>query len=219
MVNPPCIYLASSSPRRRELLDQLGVRFKVVAQDVPEEHAPGESPEAFVQRLALEKALAGRRSLASGALRRPVLGADTAVVVDDTLLGKPAGRAEALAMLARLSGRAHRVLSAVALVGERLDDVTNEGELRRGLGQYRTSVRLSESRVWFRPLDEREREAYWASGEPADKAGAYAIQGLGAIFVERLEGSYSGVMGLPLFETAELLRGCGIQLLPVSKTG
>jgi len=219
VVNPVDIYLASSSPRRRELLDQLGVRFAVVAQDVPERQQAGESPEAFVQRLALEKALAGRRGLAPAAPRRPVLGADTAVVVDDEILGKPAGREAALAMLARLSGRAHRVLSAVALVGEGPGDVSDEGELRQGLGQYRTSLRLSESRVWFRPLDEREREAYWASGEPADKAGGYAIQGLGAIFVKRLEGSYSGVMGLPLFETAELLQTCGVQVLPVSKTG
>jgi len=120
-------------------------------------------------------------------------------------------------MLARLSGHAHRVLSAVAVVS----DVTAAGELRPGVGQYRpmagSGVRLSESRVWFRAISERERAAYWASGEPADKAGAYAIQGLGAIFVERLEGSYSGVMGLPLFETAELLQACGIQVLPVSE--
>ncbi|HEX21908.1 MAG TPA: hypothetical protein ENH21_00580, partial [Chromatiales bacterium] len=102
---------------------------------------------------------------------------------------------------------------AVAVV----DASTDGGELRQRLGQYRTSVRLSESRVWFRRIDEWECAAYWASGEPVDKAGAYAIQGLGAMFVERLEGSYSGVMGLPLLETAELLRACGIQLLPVAK--
>ena len=209
MVSLPDIYLASSSPRRRELLDQLGVRFAVVAQDVPEHTVSGETPEAYVQRLALEKARAGWRCLSVDA-RRPVLGADTAVVVDNTVLGKPADREEALAMLAMLSGRAHRVLSAVAVV----DASTDGGELRQRLGQYRTSVRLSESRVWFRRIGERERAAYWASGEPVDKAGAYAIQGLGAMFVERLEGSYSGVMGLPLFETAELLRACGVQLLP-----
>jgi len=212
VVNPPDLYLASSSPRRRELLDQLGVRFAVVTQDVPEQWVPGETPEAYVQRLALAKAQAGWQALPADAARRPVLGADTAVVLDDMVLGKPADRAAALAMLAQLSGCAHRVLSAVAAVS----DVTDEGELRQGLRQYRTSVCLSESRVWFRPIDARERAAYWASGEPADKAGAYAIQGLGAIFVERLEGSYSGVMGLPLFETAELLQDCGIQVLPVA---
>ena len=212
MVSLPDIYLASSSPRRRELLDQLGVRFAVVAQDVPEHTVSGETPEAYVQRLALEKARAGWCCLPVGA-RCPVLGADTAVLVDDTVLGKPADREAALAMLAMLSGRAHRVLSAVAVV----DASTDGGELRQRLGQYRTSVRLSESRVWFRRIDEWECAAYWASGEPVDKAGAYAIQGLGAMFVERLEGSYSGVMGLPLLETAELLRACGIQLLPVAK--
>ncbi len=214
MVSLPDIYLASSSPRRRELLDRLGVRFAVVAQDVPERCASGETPEAYVQRLALEKAQAGRRCLPV-AVRCPVLGADTAVIVDGTVLGKPASREAALAMLAMLSGRAHRVLSAVAVVGDRVGNVTNKEELWQRVGQYRVSVRLSESRVWFRRVDEWEREAYWASGEPADKAGAYAIQGLGAMFVERLEGSYSGVMGLPLFETVELLRACGIQLLSV----
>lgn len=213
MVSLPDIYLASSSPRRRELLDQLGVRFAVVAQDVPEHYASDEAPEDYVQRLALEKARAGWQALPADAIRRPVLGADTAVVVDDTVLGKPADRAAALAMLAMLSGRAHRVLSAVAVVGATVSDVSDGGELRQRLGQYRTSVRLSESRVWFRRIDEQERAAYWASGEPADKAGGYAIQGLGAIFVERLDGSYSGVMGLPLFETAELLQGLGIELL------
>lgn len=212
MVSLPDIYLASSSPRRCELLDQLGVRFAVVAQDVPEHYVPGEMPETYVQRLAQEKAQAGWHCLPVDA-HGPVLGADTAVVVDNRVLGKPADREEALAMLAMLSGRVHRVLSAVAVVGARLSEVTNGGELRQRLGQYRTSVRLSESRVWFRRIDERQRAAYWASGEPADKAGGYAIQGLGAIFVERLDGSYSGVMGLPLFETAELLRACGIQLL------
>ncbi|MCF6211903.1 MAG: Maf family nucleotide pyrophosphatase [Gammaproteobacteria bacterium] len=210
----PDIYLASSSPRRRELLDQLGVRFAVVVQGVPEDYISGETPEAYVQRLALEKARAGWCCLPVDA-RCPVLGADTAVIVDDTVLGKPADREAALAMLAMLSGRAHRVLSAVAVVGARVSDATDKGELWQRLGQYRASVRLSESRVWFRRIDGWEYAAYWASGEPADKAGAYAIQGLGGMFVERLDGSYSGVMGLPLFETAELLRACGVQLLPV----
>ncbi len=214
MVSLPDVYLASSSPRRRELLDQLGVRCAVVAQSVPEHYAPDETPEAYVQRLALEKAQAGRHGLPV-TTRRPVLGADTAVIVDDRVLGKPAGREAALAMLAMLSGRAHRVLSAVAVVDDWGSDVTGNEERWQRVGQYRVSVRLSESRVWFRRIDEGEREAYWASGEPADKAGAYAIQGLGAMFVERLEGSYSGVMGLPLFETAELLRACGVQRLPI----
>ncbi|MGE0371214.1 MAG: nucleoside triphosphate pyrophosphatase, partial [Gammaproteobacteria bacterium] len=126
---------------------------------------------------------------------RLALGADTVVVLDGDVLLKPSGRAEALAMLARLSGRTHRVLSGVAVAGRR--------EL----------TRLSESRVTFRAIEAREREAYWETGEPADKAGAYAIQGVGAVFVTRLEGSYSGVVGLPLGETAEMLALCGVDIL------
>lgn len=194
-MNSPHIFLASASPRRRELLQQLGVRFEVLAQSVAEVRREGESPEAFAERLAREKAQAGWAQLAE-AQRLPVLGADTIVVVDEQVLGKPANRDETLAMLALLSGRTHRVLSAVALIG-----------------QDKVRSRVCESRVSFRIIDARERAAYWASGEPADKAGAYAIQGLGALFVERLEGSYSGVMGLPLFETGELLREFGIEML------
>ena len=194
-MNSPQLYLASASPRRRELLRQLGVRFEVLSQSVPERRRAGETPEALVERLAMEKAGAGWAQLAA-AQELPVLGADTVVVVDQQVLGKPAGRDEALSMLALLSGRRHRVLSAVAL-----------------MGQDGLRVAVSESWVSFRVMDSAERAAYWASGEPADKAGAYAIQGLGALFVRRLEGSYSGVMGLPLFETAELLREFGIELL------
>jgi len=184
------LYLASSSPRRRELLEQIGVHYKIRPVDVSERVNPGEAPEEYVLRLALAKARAGRAALAVPA---PVLGADTAVAVDDAILGKPRDRDDALAMLARLSGREHRVLSGVALV---------EGE--------REESRLSVTRVRFRVLAPGEAAAYWASGEPADKAGAYAIQGLAAVFVERIEGSYSGVMGLPLFETAELLERFGV---------
>ncbi|MCC6303097.1 MAG: septum formation inhibitor Maf [Gammaproteobacteria bacterium] len=185
------LILASTSPRRRELLSQLGVRFEVVAVEVDERVRPGEAPEAYVTRLAREKARAGAAAAGGSVL---ALGADTVVVLDGEVLQKPAGRDEALAMLARLSGRTHRVLSGVALAG-------------RGEG-----VRMSESRVTFRDIGVRERQAYWETGEPADKAGAYAIQGLGAIFVDRLEGSYSGVVGLPLRETAEMLAQCGVDL-------
>jgi septum formation protein len=195
MKDLPQIYLASASPRRRELLQQLGVRFAVLNQAVPEERRAGETPEAFVERLAVQKAEAGWAQLAPAA-RRPVLAADTAVVVDEQVLGKPADREAALAMLALLSGRSHRVLSAVAL-----------------MGQDRVRLRSSESQVSFRVIGAAEREAYWQSGEPADKAGAYAIQGLGALFVRHLAGSYSGVMGLPLFETGELLREFGIEII------
>jgi septum formation protein len=195
MKDLPQIYLTSASPRRRELLQQLGVRFAVLNQAVPEERRAGETPEAFVERLAVQKAEAGWAQLAPAA-RRPVLAADTAVVVDEQVLGKPADREAALAMLALLSGRSHRVLSAVAL-----------------MGQDRVRLRSSESQVSFRVIGAAEREAYWQSGEPADKAGAYAIQGLGALFVRHLAGSYSGVMGLPLFETGELLREFGIEII------
>ena len=182
------IHLASTSPRRRELLAQIGVRHDVVPVVVDETPRPAEAPAEYVLRLALAKARAGH------ALRgdRPVLGADTAVVVDDRILGKPLDRDDALGMLARLAGREHRVLTAVAVVGEREE------------------TRLSVSHVRFRPIDAAEAAAYWATGEPADKAGGYAVQGLGAIFVESIAGSYSGVMGLPLFETGELLRRAGI---------
>ncbi|QKT03095.1 septum formation inhibitor Maf [Ectothiorhodospiraceae bacterium 2226] len=193
-MEPFDVYLASNSPRRRELLVQIGVRFHVLAVEVDERARAGERPEALVARLALAKARAGMALLPAGE-RRPVLGADTLVAVDGEVLGKPRDEAQGLDMLARLSGRTHRVLSAVALAGH-----AGEG------------VRVSENAVTFRPLTPEERVAYWQSGEPADKAGAYAIQGKAALFVTRLEGSYSGVMGLPLFETGELLRGAGLRL-------
>ena len=196
----PQLYLASTSPRRRELLTQLGVVVEVVSQDVSEIRLATESPESYVQRLALEKASSGLNNL-GGDSSCPVLGADTVVVVENEVLGKPADKADAMAMLQRLSGRSHRVLSAVAVVG------------RDDLGQDRQEVRISESRVQFRAIAAKECEAYWDTGEPTDKAGSYAIQGLAAVFVERIEGSYSGVMGLPLFETGELLQQFGIEIL------
>jgi septum formation protein len=199
MMNSPQLYLASSSPRRRELLAQIGVVVEVVSQDVSENRLDGESPESYVKRLALEKARSGLAGLGDRSFL-PVLGADTAVVVENEVLGKPVDKADALAMLQRLSGRSHRVLSAVAVV--RRDD----------LGQDREDVRLSESVVEFRAITEKECEAYWHTGEPMDKAGAYAIQGLAAVFIDRIEGSYSGVMGLPLFETGELLQLFGIEI-------
>jgi len=182
------IHLASQSPRRRELLAQIGIRHDVLEVEVDETPRGGEAPAEYVLRLALAKARAGHRLRPD----RPVLGADTAVVQDDRILGKPLDRQDAAAMLAQLSGREHRVLTAVALVGDREE------------------TRLSVSRVRFRPIDAAEAAAYWETGEPADKAGGYAVQGLGALFVESIGGSYSGVMGLPLFETGELLRRAGI---------
>lgn len=190
------IILASASPRRRELLSQIAVRYEVLPVDVDETPRAGEVPELYAERIALAKAQAAA-AIAGG--DRPVLGADTSVVLGEQILGKPRDRAEGLAMLRSLSAATHRVLSAVALVWS-----------------GRQALRLCVSRVRFRSLSDAEIQAYWASGEPADKAGAYAIQGLGAVFVEHLEGSYSGVMGLPLYETAALLRECGIETLNIA---
>ncbi|MCK7575039.1 MAG: Maf-like protein [Chromatiales bacterium] len=189
------IYLASRSPRRAELLAQIGVRFAPVAAEIDETPRPGESPEDYVRRIAIEKAQAGCAAVASQD-PRPVLAADTAVIIDGEILGKPLDRPDFLRMMARLSGRTHQVLTGVALA--------QAGEVR---------YELSTSRVGFRVIDERERLAYWTSGEPHDKAGGYGIQGLGALFVAELQGSYSGVMGLPLYETGRLLHQAGIVLL------
>jgi len=189
------IYLASQSPRRRELLTQIGVRFQVLPVDVHEAPDSGESAQDYVRRVALDKARAGA-ACPQRSLDLPVLGSDTEVVVDGEVQGKPRDAEHGLAMLARLSGRSHQVLSAVALV-------------RGG----REEVVLSASTVHFRPLAEAEIRAYWTTGEPADKAGGYAIQGRAAVFVERLEGSFSGVMGLPLYETARLLKQFGVDVV------
>lgn len=193
------LYLASGSPRRRELLTQIAVPFLTQIAPIDENALPGESPIAYVERLARAKAQAGLAALAETA-DVVVLGADTAVVLDGRILGKPAGRDDALATLNALSGRTHQVLTAVALVSrERLES------------------RVVTSQVTFRPLSQAEIEAYWASGEPQDKAGCYGIQGLAAVFVSQLHGSYSAVVGLPLCETAALLAEFAIpcwQLLP-----
>jgi septum formation protein len=185
----PQIYLASRSPRRQELLRQVGVRFEVVPADVAEQPQPGQSAADYATAVALAKARAARAPQAL-----PVLGADTDVVVDGEILGKPRGRDEALAMLARLSGRSHEVYSGVAVV----------------LGA-RAETALSVTRVTFGAITRAQAGAYWDSGEPADKAGAYAIQGRGACFVREIHGSYSGVVGLPLHETLELLGRFGVQ--------
>ena len=189
------VYLASLSPRRWELLSQLGIAYEPLSIAVDETLSTGETPKHYVARLAIAKARAGQASL-QGRPPRPVLGADTTVVVERMILGKPRDREAGLAMLAALSGREHRVLSAVALVAG-----------------PREALRINESRVRFRELTPLECQAYWDTGEPADKAGAYAIQGRAAAFIVELNGSYSGVMGLPLFETAELLRDFAIHVL------
>ncbi len=192
-MSDPHLILASASPRRRELLDQLGLRYRVQPAHIAEHPRPGELPETYVQRIAAEKSLAAQ-GLSDDTL--PVLAADTEVVLDGEIFGKPADRAQAAGMLARLSGREHWVLSAVSL--------------RHGAHHWEA---LSISHLQFRDLTPAEIDLYWATGEPCDKAGAYAIQGLGALFVERLSGSYSGVMGLPLRETAGLLAHVGLDPL------
>ena len=208
------IHLASKSPRRRLLLDQIGIDYTIVDAPVDEARRAGESPVTFVERMASEKAQAGLAALGDTRMA-PVLAADTAVVLDDRVLGKPRDVEHAMEMLHALSGRMHRVISAVAIAGSNNCRPAAAGE--RGLpSDERTADRLSPriatciSRVWFREITLEERRTYCASDEPMDKAGAYAIQGRAAIFVERLDGSYSGVMGLPLFETAALLRENGI---------
>lgn len=189
------IYLASASPRRRELLRRIGIVFEVMPSNILEERARGESPEQYVVRAALDKAryVAGLVR-ARGLPARPVLGADTEVVLDGEILGKPRDRTHGIAMLRRLAARAHDVLSAVALVHD---------------GKEHTA--LSRSRVTFGPMSDAEIAAYWDSGEPADKAGAYGVQGHGARYIARLEGSYSGVVGLPLYELMQLFQQAGIE--------
>ncbi|RMQ96845.1 Maf-like protein [Pseudomonas savastanoi pv. glycinea] len=187
----PPLFLASGSPRRRELLTQIGVRFTVLSAQIDETPHSEETPTAYVERLARGKAQAGLALLTDD--QGCVLGADTAVVLDGHILGKPLDEADAQSMLTALSGREHEVLTAIALVN-----------------QQRCETRVVSSRVRFRSISTAEIQTYWASGEPQDKAGSYAIQGLAAIFVEGLHGSYSAVVGLPLCETAELLSRFGI---------
>ncbi|WP_070884350.1 Maf family protein [Pseudomonas argentinensis] len=181
------LYLASASPRRRELLAQIGVSFTTHVVPIDETPQPGEAPAVYVERLALAKAQAALGTLADRH-DAVVLGSDTAVVLDGRILGKPVDREDALATLAALSGREHQVLTAVALVSD-----------------ARAEARVVTSTVRFKPLARTQIEAYWATGEPRDKAGSYGIQGLAAVFVSQMQGSYSAVVGLPLCETAELL--------------
>ena len=184
------IILASASSRRQELLTQIGVRFTVRSQYIDESIRIGELANDYVSRMAQEKANSALSALCvtKDSSDTLVLAADTSVVCDATVLGKPVDEADAVDMLRRLSGREHRVLSAVTLST-----------------QDKQRTVLSESRVRFREISIEEAQQYYRSGEPLGKAGAYAIQGYAAVFVEQLVGSYSGVMGLPLFETAQLL--------------
>jgi septum formation protein len=185
------IYLASASPRRSALLDQIGVTHRVQPVDVDETARGGEPPDEYVRRLAVLKAETLWQKLAA-AQRQLVLGADTAVVLDDEILGKPRDEQDCVRMLNLLSARTHQVFTAVAL---------------RASDGCQSRVNVSD--VTLRTLADEEIRRYWRSGEPADKAGAYAVQGRAALFIERIAGSYSGIMGLPLFETGQLLAAIG----------
>jgi septum formation protein len=199
-MNPaaPVLCLASMSPRRRQLLAQIGVSYVVSAAGIDEAVAPGERAADYVVRIACAKA----HTVRSRGVQLPVLAADTTVVLDEEICAKPRDRADGIAMLTGLSGRTHQVLTAVALA-------TAAG----------VDYRVSASEVRLRQVTPEECAAYWESGEPHDKAGGYAIQGRGAVFVEHLAGSYSGVMGLPLFETAALLTAAGVRLWPLPAGG
>ena len=201
----PAVYLASKSARREELLRQLGVEFASLRmressdreRDIVEGARDAEPARHYVERIARTKATIGwQRMIQRGLPPRPVLGADTEVVLDDVIFGKPKDAADAMRMLTLLSGRMHHVLTAVALCWEQ-----------------NTVAEISPSAVTFRPLDRTEIDRYIATGEPFDKAGAYAIQGRAATFVQRIEGSHSGIMGLPLYETATALAGIGFPVL------
>ena len=189
-MSAPKLHLASSSPRRHEILKALGLSFTAAGVDVDERRQPGEAPQAMVLRLATVKACAASADSAV------IIGADTAVVLDDLVFGKPRNEADALVMLGQLSGRWHQVMTGVAvLAGDALQTA------------------LSVTDVRFREIYPDEAKSYWQSGEPRDKAGAYAIQGLGGAFVESISGSYSGVVGLPAFETAKMLKNAGLEVL------
>jgi septum formation protein len=193
------IYLASASPRRQQLLQQIGISFEVLPADIDESPIVGESARQFVQGLALAKARHVKEQVGPAA---SVLGADTIVVIDGQILGKPDGREDAFSMWERLSDTTHTVMTAVALVSARSEQLI-----------------LNCNQVTFRAISKQEMQCYWDSGEPEGKAGAYAIQGLGAIFVRHLSGSFSGVMGLPLFETSQLLGEQGIESKYMQHTG
>lgn len=187
-MNFPAIFLASRSPRRRELLQQMAVDFAVITPDIDESVQAGEQPLSYVRRIAHEKAEAGLLMRGCDD-RRPVLAADTAVIINGQILGKPGDDDEARHMLKQLSGQTHQVMSAVALADSR----------------QRVSA-VSVSKVTFARLTEAEIDWYLETGEGRDKAGSYAVQGLGAMFIEQISGSYSGIMGLPIRETAQLLK-------------
>lgn len=188
------VWLASASPRRAQLLTQIGVRYRRLSIAVDESMLPGETPQQMAQRLACLKASAGWASL-QGEKQLPLLAADTLVVVDGQILGKPESEEQAISMLLQLSGGVHQVLSAITVIDK-----------------GRMESCLVETQVRFRELSREECQRYWNTGEPRDKAGAYGIQGYGALLVASIEGSYSNVVGLPLFETAQMLGRFGVSV-------
>ena len=217
----PMVYLASKSPRRAHLLQQLGISYKLLDAAVDEQLLEGESAESYVCRLALEKATTAWKACALPMI--PVIGADTCIVLDGKVIGKPTGRERGIEILKSLSDRWHTVLTAVAVVSSaneefQLPDARVQLNWRV-TGQRMELVALNESQVQFGPMSDGEIEAYWDSGEPWDKAGAYAIQGKAALFIRSVQGSYSGIMGLPLYETGELLRLSGVDLGSVKHEG
>jgi len=187
------LILASSSPRRAELLQQIGVDFEIKSVEIDETPIQGERPYDYVKRLAIEKAAATKAFYKDDNVL--VLGSDTAVIINGQILGKPNNKEQAMMMLRQLSGASHAVLTSVAIIGAKQEHWV-----------------VSESKVTFSTLSDREIEWYWATGEPKDKAGAYGIQGKAAVFIKRLEGSFSGVMGLPLYETSQLLKKSGLDI-------
>lgn len=189
------IYLASGSPRRAELLQQIGVEFETLRVDIDESPYTAETAINYVKRMAKTKAEAGAKLLVEQGKNRTILAADTIIAIDDKIIGKPVDRQQCRCILSQLSAKEHQVISTVAL-------------LFRG----RLELKISVNRVWFRAISDSEIKSYCATEEPMDKAGAYAIQGRAAIFIKHLEGSYSSVMGLPLYETAELLQDAGISV-------
>lgn len=200
------LYLASRSPRRRTLIEQLGIRYKTLDVEIDEQPREGEDPAAYVARLAVEKAKVGWDQVSKEKI--PVVGADTCIVLNQQIIGKVDSREQSRSLLEQFSANSHQVLTGIALVGEEIETINPA---------LKQLVRVNTSRITFRTLTADECEHYWDTGEPMGKAGGYAIQGIAAAFIEKIEGSYSGVMGLPLCELSELMSEFGIEWLGTHK--
>ena len=213
------IYLSSSSLRRQELLDQIGVHYSVIHPQIDENKKSIETSSEYVRRLAFEKAVAGAM-LVKQMPKKPILGADTCVVIDGCFLGKPDNFVEYNAMMKKLSGNSHEVLTAVAVIDAdawaQVKNSTDDAAHSLQENFKHKHVRLSVTRVTFRDLLASDYRDYWETGEPKGKAGGYAIQGKGAMFIKQIDGSYSGVVGLPLFETSELLHKHAVDIFAIN---